>query len=97
MVKSERGPYPSDESVPSTSIIPNTIMHETALLNPLALSTATIVSTREMDDVSAAKNTRMKNTMPSHLPPMILLNTAGSWTNISEGPDCVIAFWGSSE
>ena len=59
--------------------------------------TATIASTSEMDEVSAAKKTRMKNAAPIQRPPGRLLNTAGSCTNMSEGPDVPSAFCAASD
>ena len=59
-------------------------------------STATMVSTSEIDDVSAAKNTRIKNTAPTILPPGMALNIFGSTTNISDGPDAFIASFATS-
>ena len=46
----------------------------------------TIVSIREMADVSAAKSTSRKKTAPTNCPIGMLLNTFGSVMNISPGP-----------
>ena len=46
----------------------------------------TIVSIKEMAEVTAAKNTSIKNTVPTNPPIGILANTLGSVMNISPGP-----------
>ena len=46
----------------------------------------TIFSIKEMADVTAAKNTSIKNTVPTNPPIGILANTLGSVMNISPGP-----------
>ena len=85
---SDSTPKPSDESTPSTITMPKTMQQETQRFKcRFSRSTATIASTKEMDEVSAAKKTRTKNTAPIHCPPGRLLKTAGSCTNISEGPE----------
>ena len=47
---------------------------------------ATTASMREIADVRAAKNTRMKNVAPMKPPAVMLLNTLGSVMNIRPGP-----------
>ena len=74
-----RGPKPSEDNVPSTSIMPNTIAQAGNLLSlQFSRNTETIASASDIDEVSAAKKTSTKNTAPIHLPPGMLLNTAGS-------------------
>ena len=46
----------------------------------------TIVSIKEMEEVTAAKNTRIKNTVPSTVPRGMLANTFGRVMNISPAP-----------
>ena len=52
----------------------------------LSIKTATNVSSKEIDDVSAANSTKIKKTAPMALLKAILLKTFGSITNIREGP-----------
>ena len=52
----------------------------------LSIRTATSVSSSEMEEVSAASNTKIKNTAAITLEKAILLNTFGSITNIKDGP-----------
>ena len=46
-----------------------------------------MASTSEMEEVSAAKSTSTKNTVPMMRPPGMPPNICGSTTNISEGPE----------
>ena len=51
-----------------------------------SIITETIVSISEIEDVSAARATRTKKTIPIILPPRIERKTLGRVTNISPGP-----------
>ena len=52
----------------------------------LSIKMETIVSIKEMEEVTAAKNTRIKNTVPSTVPRGMLANTFGRVMNISPAP-----------
>ena len=52
----------------------------------LSINMETTVSISEIEDVSAAKSTRTKKTVPIMLPPAMLSKTLGRVTNIRPGP-----------
>ena len=82
-----KGPFPRDEGTPKTIHNKSTIRQENFLLHlNLSWKIETIVSISEIEDVSAAKRTRMKNATPTIEPPFMDSNTLGSVTNIRPGP-----------
>ena len=79
--------YPRQDSSPSATQIPNTRIH--ADLRPipsLSRKMETIVSMREIAEVSAANSTIIKNVAPMMDPPGMVAKTLGNVTNISPGP-----------
>ena len=50
------------------------------------MTTDTMVSIREMEEVSAANSTRTKNTTPMTVPNAMFSKTIGRVTNIRPGP-----------
>lgn len=80
-------PNPSDEGIPIINAIIVIKIHANLRLQlNLSLKMDTIVSIKEIDEVSAAKNTNIKNAVPTKLPIGMLLNTFGNVTNINPGP-----------
>ena len=81
------GPKPREDGKAINTAMKNKIMQAGILLIwNLSIRTATNVSSKEIDDVSAANSTRIKKTAPMALLKAILLKTFGSITNIREGP-----------
>ena len=80
-------PNPKEDGIPIINAITVTIIQVNLRLQwNLSLKIETIVSISEMEEVSAAKNTRIKKRVPIAPPIGMLLNTFGSITNISPGP-----------
>ena len=87
MLMKTQTPKPSDEGIPKTTQPMKTAIQVKRLPQPnLSLKMDTTVYIREMEDVSAAKNTIMKNTAPMTAPPGIVSKTLGKVSNISVGP-----------
>ena len=83
----DSGPKPRQDGIPSASENVKTIRQDLCLLHlNLSQNIETIVSISDIAEVKAAKNTRMKNTVPINAPNRILLKTFGSVTNINPGP-----------
>ena len=81
------GPNPREEGIPMINArIKTKIQDFRRVQFNLSMIMETIVSINEIADVSAAKNTRIKNKVPITLPNLILLNTLGSVINIKPGP-----------
>ena len=80
-------PKPSEEGIPIAIqyIVTITVVLRLFHLN-LSIRIDTIVSIKEMELVSAAKNTRIKKAPPMICPPVMVSNTFGSVMNISPGP-----------
>ena len=80
-------PNPKEEGIPIINAIAVTTRQVNLRLQwNLSLKIETIVSISEMEDVNAAKNTKIKNSVPIAPPIGMLLNTFGSIINISPGP-----------
>ncbi len=93
MVTSPHSPKPSEQGMPSASIMPNETKHDFFLekLN-LSINTETTVSIRDMAEVSAAKSTSAKNIVPIIGPAAPMLpKTLGIVINISDGPAFIAA------
>lgn len=83
----ESGPKPKQDGIPRSSEKAKTTPHATCLLHlNLSRKIETIVSIRDIAEVKAAKNTKIKNTVPTTLPIFMLLKTFGNVTNINPGP-----------
>ncbi len=77
------GPNPIEEGAPRISAHTATVSAERFRVQcSLSQIIETIVSIREMEEVSAANNTRRKNTAPINSPKGMFANTFGSVTNI---------------
>lgn len=80
-------PNPKEDGIPIINAITVTIIQVNLRLQwNLSLKIETIVSISEMEEVSAAKNTKIKKSVPIARPIGMLLNTLGSIINISPGP-----------
>ena len=80
-------PNPSEDGSPIRSAMMVTTPQVNFLFQwNLSRRIDTMVSIKEMADVSAAKNTSRKNNVPITSPIGILSNTFGRVTNISPGP-----------
>ena len=80
-------PNPKEDGTASNRAIINIVMQAVPrFIWNLSISTATSVSSSEMEEVSAASNTKIKNTAAIMLENAMLLNTLGSITNIKDGP-----------
>lgn len=81
------GPNPREDGKAIRTAMTNKVMQAGILfIWNLSIRIATNVSSKEIDDVSAANNTKIKKTAPMALLKAILLKTFGSITNIREGP-----------
>ena len=80
-------PNPKDDGTASNRAMINIVIHAVPrFIWNLSIRTATSVSSSEMEEVSAASNTKIKNTAAITLEKAILSNTFGSITNIKDGP-----------
>ena len=80
---------PVREMADGTPIAKMTIPRTHAALargHPLSMKYAHTTSSSEMEDVSAAMKSRMKNSADQIIPPVIFAKTPGSVTNVRPGP-----------
>ena len=90
-VMKESGPNPREDGIPITRARTATKMQADFRLQwNLSRKMDTMVSIREMEEVSAAKMTSRKKAAPTAFPNCMLSNTFGSMTNIRLGPLCRI-------
>ena len=86
------GPYPKEESVPSSSMITPINTVDFLLPQPSSSSKVdTALSVSAIELVIAANNTRMKKTIPIAVPNPMLANTFGMVININAGPACSVS------
>ena len=80
-------PKPKAEGTPNAREITNAMIH-VLILDQCSFSIIieTIVSNKEIEEVNAANNTRIKNAVPITEPNCIFANTFGSAMNIRDGP-----------
>lgn len=87
MLIKERTPFPREHNVPTIIINPKMIKQAVNLLNlRFSHKTATIASTREIEEVNAAKKTSKKKIIPNTLPIPMLLKTSVNCINIKDPP-----------
>ena len=85
-------PFESAEGIPSSRQMASTIIQLTVRLSlNLSLTMESSVSISEMDEVMAAKKTRMKKIRPIIVPPNISSNTLGKAINIIPAPGFCIS------
>ena len=92
ILKFARGPYPRQESVPSSNItIPMNTVDFLRLQCSSSSNVETALSVSAIELVTAANSTNKKNTIPIAVPKPILAKTFGMVINIREGPACSVS------
>ena len=77
----------NSEATPSSQItLPATSVADLRPSGVFSSSSATTGSSSDIDEVNAAKLSRMKNSAPSTVPPVMLPKAIGSVTKIRPGP-----------
>lgn len=87
-----RGPYPSEDRLPSAIMITPQSTVDFFRLHPSSSSNVdTALSVSAIELVSAAKSTSKKNITPAKVPNPILAKTFGIVININAGPACKVS------